>query len=149
MPKHTTGGTARPPSRPAGPGTQPDGPGDPSDEVLAAVLIRMWALASGRTLRSDVSPDQLSAEELIAFWADDMTPTAGRHARPGGADLAGRTRDPETGEPGNAASRPAARPHRRKRRRRRRRAANGRRELPVGPASALARRKKPGLRAAV
>jgi hypothetical protein len=78
MPKRTTGGTVRRPSPTPG-GARRD---DSGDEVLAAVLIRMWALASGRTLRSDVPPDQLSEEELIAFWADDMTPQAGRHARP-------------------------------------------------------------------
>ena len=128
MPEHTTGGTARPPSHPAASGIPAD---DPGDEVLAAVLIRMWALASGRTLRSDVPPDQLSAEELIAFWADDMTPPAGRHARPGRADPA-----LGTSEPGNASSRPAAQPRRRKRQRRRGSTASGWRELPVGPASA-------------
>jgi hypothetical protein len=136
MPKHPTGGTPRPPSDPASSGISADGPGNPDDEVLATVLIRMWALASGRTLRSDVPPDQLSSEELIAFWADDMTQPAGRHARPGGADPAGGTGDAGTSRPGNAAARPAARPRRRKRRRRRRRDAGGRRELPVGPASA-------------
>lgn len=62
---------------------------DPRDDVLAAVLIRMWTLASGRTLRRDVPPSQLSAEELIAFWADDMTPRAGRHARADRPDKGG------------------------------------------------------------
>jgi hypothetical protein len=132
MPKHVTGGKARPPSLAPGSGTRP---GDPGDEVLAAILIRMWALASGRTLRCDVPPDQLSAEELIAFWADDMTPSAGRHARPAGAATARKAGDTEAGEAGNAYH-PAARPRRRKRRRRKRRAANGRRELPVGPTPA-------------
>jgi hypothetical protein len=50
------------------------------DDVLAAVLIRMWSLASGRILRSDVPPNQLTEEDLIRFWADDMTPPSGRHA---------------------------------------------------------------------
>jgi hypothetical protein len=50
------------------------------DDVLAAVLIRMWSLASGRILRSDVRPDQLTENELIRFWADDMAPLSGRHA---------------------------------------------------------------------
>jgi hypothetical protein len=50
------------------------------DDVLAAVLIRMWSLASGRILRSDVRPDQLTEEELIRFWADDMASPPGRHA---------------------------------------------------------------------
>ncbi len=50
------------------------------DEFMAGLLIRMWALASGRTLRSDVRPEQLSCEELIRFWADDLAPPSGRHA---------------------------------------------------------------------
>ena len=49
---------------------------------MAGLLIRMWALASGRTLRSDIRPEQLSSEELIGFWADDLTPPSGRHAGP-------------------------------------------------------------------
>jgi hypothetical protein len=53
---------------------------EPDDEQLAALLVRMWSLASGRTLRSDVSPDQLTEEELIRFWADDFTRPHGRHA---------------------------------------------------------------------
>ena len=52
------------------------------DEFMAGLLIRMWALASGRTLRSDIRPEQLSSEELIGFWADDLTPPSGRHAGP-------------------------------------------------------------------
>jgi hypothetical protein len=40
----------------------------------------MWALASGRALPRNVRPDQLSEEELIGFWADDLSPAAGRHA---------------------------------------------------------------------
>jgi hypothetical protein len=43
------------------------------DEHIAYMLIRIWALTTGRTLRSDVPPDQLSAEELIDFWADPAT----------------------------------------------------------------------------
>jgi hypothetical protein len=50
------------------------------DDLLAAVLFRMWALASGRSLPRNVRPDQLSEEELIGFWADDLSPAAGRHA---------------------------------------------------------------------
>jgi hypothetical protein len=53
---------------------------DGDDEFMAGLLVRMWALASGRTLRSDIRPDQLSSEELIRFWADDLTPPSGRHA---------------------------------------------------------------------
>jgi hypothetical protein len=53
------------------------------DEYTAGLLIRMWALVSGRILRSDIRPEQLSSEELIAFWADDLTTAAsGRHAGP-------------------------------------------------------------------
>jgi hypothetical protein len=78
MPERTSGGAARRPSPEPRPVTAPEEPGD---EFLAAVLIRMWALASGRILRRDVPPDQLSTEELIEFWADDMTPPSGRHAR--------------------------------------------------------------------
>lgn len=58
----------------------PHAPAVADDDVLAAVLIRMWSLASGRILRSDVPPDQLTEEELIRFWADDMAPPSGRHA---------------------------------------------------------------------
>ena len=133
MPQHTTGGTGRPPSPQAHSpqphsGTQPD---DPGDEVLAAVLIRMWALASGRTLPRDVPPDQLSAEELIDFWADDMNPESGRHARPRG--------------PGSAAGPPAAAgadhpaPQRRSKASRRpssRPTARNRQEHPADPAAA-------------
>ena len=112
MPQHTTGGTRRS-SPPPRSWTRNDDPGDddPGDEVLAAVLIRMWALASGRTLRRDVPPDQLSAEELIAFWADDMSQQAGRHARRADSDRA-----PGAREPGKAGSQ-APQPRRRKRRR--------------------------------
>lgn len=55
---------------------------DDADDFLAALLIRMWTLASGRSLPRDVPPGQLTEEELISFWADDMSLTAGRHARP-------------------------------------------------------------------
>jgi hypothetical protein len=55
-------------------------PSGDDDDLLAKVLISMWALASGRFLRRGVRPDQLSEEELIEFWADDMTPASGRHA---------------------------------------------------------------------
>lgn len=54
---------------------------DPADEQLARILVLMWSLASGRWLRPGVRPDELSAEELIDFWADDLDPVAGRHAR--------------------------------------------------------------------
>ena len=54
---------------------------DPADEQLARILVLMWSLASGRRLRPGARPDELSAEELIEFWADDLAPVAGRHAR--------------------------------------------------------------------
>ena len=50
------------------------------DDLLAAVFIRMWALASGRSLPRDVPPDELTPEELIAFWADDFSTVSGRHS---------------------------------------------------------------------
>jgi hypothetical protein len=42
------------------------------DELLARVLITSWSLATGRTLRMGVSPQLLTEEELISFWADDQ-----------------------------------------------------------------------------
>jgi hypothetical protein len=61
-----------------------------ADDVLAAMYVRMWSLASGRRLPSGTAPGQLSAEELIDFWADDLSPAPGRHAasdaRPAGDD---------------------------------------------------------------
>jgi hypothetical protein len=59
-------------------------PSTADDDVLADILISMWALASGRFLRRGVRPEQLTREELINFWADDLTPTPGRHAAPPG-----------------------------------------------------------------
>jgi hypothetical protein len=127
MPQHTTGSTGRRSSPGPRSGTQHD----LGDEVLAAVLIRMWTLASGRTLRRDVPPEQLSTEELIDFWADDMTSQSGRHARPGGpgsaADAAATA----------VAVRPApqhrSKPHRRPSPRG---TARNRQELPADPAAA-------------
>jgi hypothetical protein len=52
------------------------------------MYIRMWSLATGRRLPPGVRPEQLSADELVAFWADDFSPVSGRHAAPG-AGLAG------------------------------------------------------------
>ena len=42
------------------------------DELLARVLITSWSLTTGRTLRAGVSPQLLTEEELISFWADDQ-----------------------------------------------------------------------------
>ena len=41
------------------------------DEFVARLLIDIWTLATGRTLRCDVPPHELTAEELIDFWSDD------------------------------------------------------------------------------
>lgn len=54
--------------------------GTTEDALLAAVLIRMWALASGRALPRKVPPGELTTEELITFWADDFSTASGRHA---------------------------------------------------------------------
>ena len=45
------------------------------DELLARVLVTSWTLATGRTLRAGVPPQSHSADELIAFWADDQMTT--------------------------------------------------------------------------
>jgi hypothetical protein len=106
-------GTVRGPSPAPRSKAQPESkaqPGDPGDDILAAVLIRMWTLASGRTLRSDVPPDQLSREELIAFWADDMTSYHGRHAGPSAT-----SRIPVAAKPGEQARRATQRRRRRAR----------------------------------
>ena len=60
------------------------GPAEPAadEDVLAAMYVRMWSLASGRRLPPGSEPAQLSVEELIAFWADDISPAPGRHAAP-------------------------------------------------------------------
>jgi len=50
------------------------------DDLLSALLIRVRALESGRSLPRNVPPGQLSKEELIGFWADDLNPAAGHHA---------------------------------------------------------------------
>jgi hypothetical protein len=49
------------------------------DDFLADLYVRMWELASGRRLRKDVRPEQLTQEELISFWADDLASPTGRH----------------------------------------------------------------------
>lgn len=54
---------------------------EPQDDAqLARLLVRMWVLASGRTVRMDVPPDQLTEDELMLFWADDFSVSCGRHA---------------------------------------------------------------------
>ena len=59
------------------------------DEFIARLLVDIWTLATGRTLR-DVPPHELTAEELIDFWADDHLDadsctygTAGTQTQPG------------------------------------------------------------------
>jgi hypothetical protein len=78
-----SGRRARPPARAASPARadRPQAyPDTAADETLAATLISMWELASGRRLPRHVPPNQLSTEELIAFWADDLSRAVGRHA---------------------------------------------------------------------
>lgn len=95
---------------------------DDADDILAALLIRMWTLASGRSLPRDVPPDHLTEEELISFWADDMSLTAGRHARPS--------------EPAPAGAGHSARTPRSNNRRSSSRGARARREHQADPAAA-------------
>ena len=49
---------------------------DRADDLLAAILITNWTLATGRTLPAGVSPRSLSEEDLISFWADDRMASA-------------------------------------------------------------------------
>ena len=41
------------------------------DELVALLLIRTWTLITGKTLRRDVPPHELTEDELIDFWSDD------------------------------------------------------------------------------
>ena len=41
------------------------------DEIIVGLLIHIWTLATGKTLRCDVPPHELTEEELIDFWSDD------------------------------------------------------------------------------
>ena len=41
------------------------------DELIARLLIHTWTLTTGKTLRRDVPPHELTEEELIDFWSDD------------------------------------------------------------------------------
>jgi len=47
------------------------------------MLVLLWSVVSGRSLDPEVPVNQLSVEELISFWADDLAPVTGRHARAG------------------------------------------------------------------
>ena len=49
---------------------------DRADELLAAILITNWTLATGRTLPAGISPRSLSEGDLISFWADDRMASA-------------------------------------------------------------------------
>lgn len=42
-----------------------------NDDVVAFLLISAWSVATGRQLRSDVPPTELTAGELVDFWTDD------------------------------------------------------------------------------
>ena len=39
------------------------------EELIARLLIHTWTLTTGRTIRSDIPPYELTEEELIDFWA--------------------------------------------------------------------------------
>ena len=66
--------------RPEEPGSGEPGAeaADRADDLLAAILITNWTLATGRTLPVGISPRSLSEEDLISFWTDDrMASTSG------------------------------------------------------------------------
>lgn len=42
-----------------------------NDDLIAFFLIGSWSLVTGRRLRRDVPPGELTESELIDFWADD------------------------------------------------------------------------------
>ena len=41
------------------------------DELVARLLIHTWTLTTGKTLRCDVPPQELTEEELIDFWSEE------------------------------------------------------------------------------
>jgi hypothetical protein len=49
------------------------------DELIALLLIHTWTLITGKTLRCDVPPQELTEEELIDFWSDDHLDSATTH----------------------------------------------------------------------
>jgi len=49
---------------------------DRADDLLAAILVTNWTLATGRTLPAGASPRSLSEEGLISFSADDRMASA-------------------------------------------------------------------------
>jgi hypothetical protein len=40
------------------------------DEQIIQLLSQTWTLTTGRVLRSDVPPQELTEQELIDFWTD-------------------------------------------------------------------------------
>jgi hypothetical protein len=40
------------------------------DEQITQLLIQTWTLITGKVLRSDVPPQELTEQELIDFWTD-------------------------------------------------------------------------------
>lgn len=51
------------------------------DDLVARLLVDTWTLTTGRVLRSDVPPQDLTEQELIEFWADDHFEPAAGHLR--------------------------------------------------------------------
>jgi hypothetical protein len=47
------------------------------EELLAFLLISTWMVRTGRRLRAVPDPAELTREELIEFWADDVLPGQG------------------------------------------------------------------------
>ena len=47
-----------------------------ADDLLAAIFITNWTLATGRTLPADIWPRSLTEDDLISFWADDRMASA-------------------------------------------------------------------------
>jgi hypothetical protein len=47
-------------------------PAGPDDELLAILYTSMRELTSGKCLPRDVPVSDLTEEELIEFWADDL-----------------------------------------------------------------------------
>lgn len=63
--------------RPVEPGIgEPGEAADRADDLLAAILITNWTLATGQTLPAGISPRSLREEDLISFWADDRMASA-------------------------------------------------------------------------
>jgi hypothetical protein len=65
------------------------------DELIARLLIDTWTLITGKTLRGDVPPHELTEEELIDFWSDDRLKAKRRvspssRPRNGGGERAAR-----------------------------------------------------------